>query len=226
MEDKVIIQSKTYAKKTFLYWVSGISFSLFAVLVIFPSLFTEISDLATNSKIYKDIAVKYEKGVALLPEEENILDNYSSAARYAWGYVIKGLTQDVARALFIGLVFFIAGLGAWVLISRMTVTVTKSRIVGRSLFGRKTEIPLDAVSAFGTNNYKGIYIASASNKMNFLLISNRNEVLEHIRKLINARHDRRHHSPTEEIREYKALLDEGLITIKEYDKKKKQLLNK
>lgn len=187
MENNIIIESKTYKKKTFFAWIIAISLVLFSVFIIFPSLYTELGNIAINTEIYKDIKDKYEKGMRLLPDEENILESYSSAADYAWSYLVKGLTKDVATALTVGIAVLLLGIAAWAIISRTTLTVGETYIVRRTVFGRRTYIPLKALTAFGTNGYKGIYIASPSDKFNLLLVANRHEIIECISALTGNR---------------------------------------
>ncbi len=222
---KAIIKTETYDKKRFFSWIGGISFALFAILMIFPSLFGEISDIATNSQIYKDIVEKYEKGVNLLPEEENILENYNSAAGYAWSYVADSLTEDVARAILVGLAVFAVGTIAWVVISKMTLTVTKEFLYGTTLFGKRIELPLDSVTAIGTNHYKGLFVSTPSYKISYLLVSNRDKVLKCINKLVAERNKPNQIDIAVEIIKLKALLDDGAISKKAYDKIIKQLIN-
>ena len=113
------------------------------------------------------------------------------------------------------------------------ITVTDKRVYGASIFGRRVDLPLDSVSAVATSFPKGIAVATSSGRIKFLLIKNAAEIHGEIRKLLIDRQDKRaaakasapqSASEADELKKYKALLEEGVITQEEFDTKKKQLL--
>ena len=122
--------------------------------------------------------------------------------------------------------------------SKCELVVTNKRIVGRSTFRRTIDIPVDSISAVGTGMMSSIVISSSSGKIHFSLIKNYLDIYKQISDLIIARqtnviNERGNtddlstpkQSVADELRQFKALLDEGLITKDEYDAKKQKLLN-
>ena len=114
------------------------------------------------------------------------------------------------------------------------ITVTDKRIYGKGIWNRRVDIPLDSVSAVGTSAFKGLAVASSSGRINFKLIKNRNEIHAAISNLLIERQTKPTNSTTikqeipqsnaDELKKYKDLLDQGVITQEEFDAKKKQLL--
>ena len=119
-------------------------------------------------------------------------------------------------------------------LAKIEITVTNTRVFGAIGFGKRVDLPLDTISAIGTNFLKGIVVSTSSGKIDFSCIPNNNEIHTEISKLLNNRQNSKSGDTTiinnstsnaDELKKYKELLDTGVITQEEFEAKKKQLLN-
>ena len=116
------------------------------------------------------------------------------------------------------------------------LTVTDKRVYGHAAFGKRVDLPMDSISAFGSSWPKGISVASSSGRISFLMLQNRDEIYECVSNLMLERQTKApvvvteaapsapSASTADELKKYKELLDMGVITQEEFDAKKKQLL--
>ena len=119
------------------------------------------------------------------------------------------------------------------------IVVTNYKIVGSYGLKGQMNIPIDSVSSVvaDTLHSHGIGFTCAGNEYKVYYIENRNEIIDVVNKLITERVANKsqvissvnieqniNNDITTELRKYKSLLDDGLITQEEYDTKKKQLL--
>lgn len=111
------------------------------------------------------------------------------------------------------------------------LTVTDAKVVGKTLFGKRVDLPISQISVIGTGIFKRVTIATSSGSINFYGVTNKNEVHAVISELILKRQEetktatvRVPESGSEELKKYKELLDSGIITQEEFDAKKKQIL--
>ena len=121
----------------------------------------------------------------------------------------------------------------WIM-GQMQIVVTNKRVHGKTYFGRVVDLPVDSISAVGSQWLNGIAVSTSSGKISFLFIENSKEIYSAISELIIARQEEKHvanepiytsqASNAEELKKYKELLDTGVITQEEFDAKKKQLL--
>lgn len=124
--------------------------------------------------------------------------------------------------IIIGIVLFIAG-------KNCKITVTNKRVYGIARFNARVDIPLDSVSAIGTISlFKGISVSSSSGLIKFWYIKNVAEIHKAISDLIIKRSSKQVESEktsnADELKKFKDLFDQGIITQEEFDLKKKQLL--
>lgn len=119
--------------------------------------------------------------------------------------------------------------------SKMQLIVTDKRVYGKTAFGKQVDLPLDSISAVGTSMLKGITVATSSGKIKFLGISNRDDIHKVISQLLIERQNKKEATPVthvtqqaqssaDELKKYKELLDNDIISQEEFDAKKKQLL--
>lgn len=118
-------------------------------------------------------------------------------------------------------------------ISCCELVVTSKRVYGTAIFGKRVDLPLDSVSAVGTSALQGIDVGTSAGSIKFKFISNNAEIHSIISKLML---DRQHakgnidiHKPisqsnADELKKFKELLDNSVITQEEFEAKKKQLL--
>lgn len=153
---------------------------------------------------------------------------------YTMGFILYGA---VDLSMFIPL--FIISLPLLLIIfacfeQSSSITVTDKRVFGqitRWIFStRRIDLPLDSISAVSIGG--GIRVATASGEIVFTDISNQDEVYQAINHLLIARQDARSSVVTQEpqpsipneLKQYKELLDGGVITQEEFDEKKRRLL--
>ena len=121
------------------------------------------------------------------------------------------------------------------LISKNQLVVTDKRISGKAAFGKQVDLPVDSVSSVATLKLiKGLAIYTASGKVSFWAISNRDAIYKVISDLVIARQSKAAAPAvvqqsaigdyTEELKKIKELLDMGVISQEEFDAKKKQIL--
>jgi len=128
-----------------------------------------------------------------------------------------------------GAILIVSGIIMWFYVKNCEICVTNKRIYGKATFGNRVDIPIDSITAVGVIGWlKGISVSSASGFIKFLYISNYNEIHREISNLIMSRIDTKNNnmSQADELIKYKKLLDSGAITQEEYDKKKKELLDR
>lgn len=123
--------------------------------------------------------------------------------------------------------------------------ITNKRVsVSGGKFGVETNIPIDSITAVSKGFLKTVRVTSSSGVIGFSYLENPTEVYNTINNLINKRTnipndvylaqpspevgDTKQPVPTvddmEMLRNYKKLLDDGILTHEEFDAKKKQLL--
>ena len=120
-------------------------------------------------------------------------------------------------------VFFIISL--WALLFTELV-VTDKRVYGKTMFGKRVDLPLDSISAVGFSAFHGISVGTSSGRISFVLIKNNREIHKCINDLLIERQAKgtADTGAISELKQYKELLDSGVITQEEFDAKKKQLL--
>ena len=115
------------------------------------------------------------------------------------------------------------------------LVVTDKRIYRKVAFGKQVDLPLDMISAVAINGFfKGIAVATSSGKISFLFVKNYQAVFKVIQDLLVKRQEKKDMTPSpvavpvqsnaSQLKEFKELLDSGIITQEEFDAKKKQLL--
>ncbi|MGN1195762.1 MAG: SHOCT domain-containing protein [Acutalibacteraceae bacterium] len=112
------------------------------------------------------------------------------------------------------------------------IVVTNKRVTGKASFGKQVDLPLNQISAIGLGYFNSIAVATSSGKIHFWLLENRNEIhtalSEQIGKLQTETPVTNNNSSintADELKKYKDLLDNNIITQEEFDAKKKELLN-
>lgn len=150
-------------------------------------------------------------------------------------YVTKGSSLP-EKCWRITLVMIIIVAVVSLMYGRMALTVTDKRVYGTAIFGKRVDLPLDSISAVGTGIFKTIAVTSSSGAIRFRMIKNYKEIHAEISKLLVERQNhKRPVAPTtsgqevpqsnaDELKKYKDLLDNGVISQEEFDAKKKQLL--
>lgn len=118
-------------------------------------------------------------------------------------------------------------------VSNSELVVTNKRIYGITTFNKRIDLPLDSVSAIGTDFLHGICISTSSGKIHFKCVKNNIEIHDVVSELITDRQQTKESNLTQnvqnssdayELKKFKELLDSGIITQEEFDEKKKQLL--
>ena len=131
---------------------------------------------------------------------------------------------------FIGIIVFVI-VGFVFAAMPFELTVTDSRVVGKTLLGKRVDLPISQISATGTGIFNRVTIATSSGAINFYGVTNQNEVFSAVSELLLKRQEETKtatvkvvESASDELKKYKELLDSGIITQEEFDAKKKQIL--
>ena len=117
--------------------------------------------------------------------------------------------------------------------SKSKIVVTNKRVYGCAAYGRRVDLPIDAISSVGIGGaFSQVAVATANGLINFYLMKNSEEIHRTISDLVANRQDKPkevvqqviNQTSAKELKEYKELLDNGIISQDEFDAKKKQLL--
>ena len=111
--------------------------------------------------------------------------------------------------------------------------VTNKRVYGKTMLGKRVDIPLDSISSISLTFFlfAGISVASSSGSILFYFVENRQEIHKSMSNLLIERQKSNSdpivdtkNSTADELKKYKELLDSNVITQEEFEAKKKQLL--
>lgn len=118
------------------------------------------------------------------------------------------------------------------------LVVTDKRVYGKIALGKRVDLPLDSISAvvLTITLLQGISISTSSGRISFYFIEKPKEFHKEISDLIINRQSKTNLNTTtfkqetpfsnaDEIKKYKNLFDNGIITQEEFEAKKKQLLD-
>lgn len=148
---------------------------------------------------------------------------------YGMGDALLPIALLICPFAIFALIFYLA-------VAKTDLTVTNKRVYGKSIFGKRVDLPLDMISAVGTSIFKGVAVSTASGSIKFLMVKNRDEIHAEISKLLldrqsnNVTHNEpivkqeESHTNLDELKKLKDLLDAGVITQEEFEAKKRQLL--
>lgn len=175
--------------------------------------------------------------------EEKVLikGEFSKSNIISWIFIILGIVAffislsptfydpEMAMWMIISGFCFLIAIFFWLLLGLCAIEVSNKRVCGKAAFGRRVDLPLDKISAVGTSILNGISVATSSGRITFYLCKNRDEVFNVISELLLNRQNintpsNLTTSNADELKKYKDLLDNGIITQEEFAQKKKQLL--
>lgn len=211
MDEKIIIKSERFNVKKVAAIIVIIGFALLIAYAVFDT-------------------IKYSDNFNELAAKNYDWFDYSSpldmALKQDGGFIV---------AFLLPVVFAIIAFIVYRAYSKIELTVTDKRVFGCATFGKRVNLPLDAISAVGTSSMKGIDVTTASGAIKFKFILNRDELHKAISKLLVERQSKPTAATTtikqeipqsnaDELKKYKDLLDNGVITQEEFEAKKKQLL--
>ena len=229
MEERKIIESKHY------------NAAIIALVIIFIGLF---STLIWNIVGLSHSAESYQERMSTMSKywsEQKLLAEYGTQGQYMFKHFYSSnytCHSNGWYSLIPFATFFIIGAIIYLGMKSYSLTVTDKRIYGKTWFGKRVDLPVDSVSATSTISlFRGVSVSTSSGKISFLLIKNANEVYTELNNLvINRQSEKNESNPAEiiketqplsnadELKKYKDLLDQGIITQEEFDAKKKQLL--
>lgn len=197
MEEKKMVKSKRYniAKIMNGILIAGVICSILSML-LYKSYYRSLFP-----ERYKDI-----------PYLESILNHFK--------YPIALLPYF---GIFVGFAIIAFIFYAWA--SKIEIVVTDRRVYGKTVFGKRVDLPLDSISAIGIGMFKKITVSTSSGLISFPMIKNRDEIHKVLSDLLIARQEKHSSATTikqeipqsnaDELKKYKELLDSGIISQQE-----------
>ena len=214
MDEKVIIESVVCKKKKIIMFV------LIPLIVGILLLF--IGELSNKFRL----AILYDDLDEIYNWSENTRDFlYESSWRLTifcyWTSIIPGV------------IFIFNLIVSIVRMINIKIVVTNTRVYG-SIRNIQLDLPIDSISAVSSYNFlmfKGLSVSTSSGTIKFLGLENRDDIHKEINGLLLERQNNKTETPSvkfdstaDELKKFKELLDNGVITQEEFDAKKKQLL--
>lgn len=155
------------------------------------------------------------------------LINYADVASSSYG-----ASDEIMMMLIFVLVFAALTLIFFFWMSGCSITVTDKRVYGTGAFRKRVDLPIDKISSVGSGLFSSIAVATSSGRINFWFVANKDEVFKAITDCLLQRQQpvpvpaapAEAPSRAAELKEFKELLDAGVITQEEFDAKKKQIL--
>lgn len=237
MKEKIIVESKQY---------NTIAVALITAMVILI-----VGLLVVQAIIPHDYVDKKIETINAIKEYiHDGGDETNHARRNVWwgdfdipiNQILNQKQSELIKWLFFGyyvypiLASFSVGLIVYWWLSKIELIITDRRAYGKTVFGKRVDLPIDSISAISSSWPKGIVVATSAGRIGFLMLKNRDEIHKCVSDLLIERQSKvvatptttiKHEIPqsnTEELKKYKELLDMGIITQEEFDAKKKQLL--
>ena len=148
-----------------------------------------------------------------------------------FGEVFDVIGQGYFVFIIVFVVFAIAAAAAYFMEYQLYATETS--VIGKTLLGKRVDLPISHISAIGMGWGNRITITSSSGHVTFFGVLNQQEFNEKLTSLIRAKESKKTESATmitqstsnaEELAKFKKLFDDGIITQEEFDAKKKELL--
>ena len=145
--------------------------------------------------------------------------------------VFEVIGQGYFVFIIVGVLFAIAAAISYFMQYELYATETK--VIGKTLLGKRVDLPISHISAIGMGWGNRITITSSSGHVTFFGVLNQEEINDKLTSLIKTKEEKNTESTTiitqsssnaEELSKFKKLLDDGIITQEEFDAKKKQLL--
>ena len=142
----------------------------------------------------------------------------------------------IAIFIYLGIVLIAFGFFFNLMMSKCAITVTDKRVIGKANFGKRVDLPLNQISAVAQGMFSSIAVATSSGRICFWFLENRDNVFDSLSDLIRDYQIQKADvsnketnvvqqvSGAEELKKYKELLDQGIISPEEFDAKKKQIL--
>lgn len=154
---------------------------------------------------------------------------------YALAMLISALLFDLLFLIPISFVFLF--LGIMLLLKyraskKRYIIVCENRVYGTNgaMFPIDFNLPMDSINSVDSyRNSNGFAISTSSRTIAFADIDNAKKIVDEVSKLISNRNKKNAsinvpQSNADELKKYKDLLDQGIISQEEFDAKKKQLL--
>lgn len=237
MEERTIIQSENIFASPKMKKLLGLLAIILAAVLLFSLLSMFVIRDSGYNKAYqfRDDHAQYKRRFIFDTAENEA--KYDEMMEKAWitgrtfyktglvGFILSGLLLIVFVPF---LILFLSG-------RVQQITVTDKRVYGVAAHKRRVDLPLDSVSAISTSAFKGLAVATASGRINFIGIKNRDEIHKVISDLLIERQSKpkavvQEEKPAapsnvaEQLKQLKELVDAGILTQEEFDAKKKQLL--
>lgn len=205
--EKKIIEAKFIPKNIYAIY-SGISGLL---LIILSIVMTYLDYLTENSYYY-----------APNNFSEYFMDTLMLSVFNYWGC-------HGGYFFYLGCILIIVFFVLFFMMKNCAFSIYTTYVTGKASFGKQVHLPLNQISAVGLTSCKGLTVSTSSGHIHFWLIENRELVYNALNELLsNLQTDsNKRMTPTiaaDELKKYKELLDNGVITQEEFDAKKKQLL--
>ncbi len=225
MDEKVLIKSERASLKKFIIIMIV---CVGVILVSFVDYIVKSSESTALSQNEFDLRY-YNAG-------NNYNEDLHNVAEKAYREANHAESEAGMRTVILGiplLIVAIVSLIQFLSLKDIELVITDKRAYGKTSFGKRVDLPLDAISAVGISGKKNIAISTSSGKIAFNGIINRDEIHTVLNDLLIKRQNQSQTTEprstnksdyTEELKKIKDLLDAGVITQEEFDAKKKQIL--
>ena len=126
----------------------------------------------------------------------------------------------------------VVGIVLYIYSGLCSIVVTDKRVYGKAGFGSRVDLPFDMISAVGTTGLThGVIVSTSSGTIRFMYMKNAADIHAEISKILLERQETKAGitniqkvSGADELKKYKELKDQGVITEEEFQAKKEQLL--
>lgn len=183
---------------------------------------------------------------AIRLETGSVLKVYFGASRYVpytdanFDYfellfcaLIFHLESIVGILIYTGVFASLVSLLTYFMMSKCSVSVTDKRVIGKANFGKQISLPLNQISTVAQGSFSSLVVSTSAGHIHFWFLENKNEVFNELTSLICNFYSPKgclcisenQVSDADELKKYKDLLDNGIITAEEFEAKKKQILS-